>query len=342
MMPTRLDLVGAGFAQIGKGYFAILIDQGQGNVPYQGITPIAGGSLSACAETYFAQSEQLPTRFALSFGQSRKDWRRGELARRRRDAAAHAQGLAIRQGRRDWRGRAAGRGRHAGRAKSENWTRANILLDTVEELELIGPHRAADRPAGAAVSRRRPARLRCAAGALRLHLFGRPGARQRLSIYSAEDIGDMTTDDGHRHRRLPVLRRALRIRSRRRWGSRPTRGRMTADPFDLLVAALGRAGDGVVGFRPEPGGRSAGGAQVAAGGRAGRRCWTARAAMRLILTKRSSALKHHPGQIAFPGRQASMPATPTSPPPPCARPRKRSALPGQCRGAGHAADRMKP
>ena len=30
----------------------------------------AGGSLRACAETYFAQSEQLPTRFALAFGQS--------------------------------------------------------------------------------------------------------------------------------------------------------------------------------------------------------------------------------------------------------------------------------
>ena len=33
--------------------------------PYQGITPISGGSLSSCAETYFAQSEQLPTRIVL-------------------------------------------------------------------------------------------------------------------------------------------------------------------------------------------------------------------------------------------------------------------------------------
>lgn len=66
----RLDRDGPGFPQVGKGYLAILLDQGTGTTPYQGITPIAGSSLSACAETYFAQSEQLPTRFALSFGRS--------------------------------------------------------------------------------------------------------------------------------------------------------------------------------------------------------------------------------------------------------------------------------
>ena len=27
--------------------------------PYKGITPLSGGSLAACAEAYFAQSEQL-------------------------------------------------------------------------------------------------------------------------------------------------------------------------------------------------------------------------------------------------------------------------------------------
>ena len=61
---------GAGFDQLDEGYFAVLIDQGQDMRPYQGITPIAGGSLTACAEAYFAQSEQLPTRFELSFGKS--------------------------------------------------------------------------------------------------------------------------------------------------------------------------------------------------------------------------------------------------------------------------------
>jgi molecular chaperone Hsp33 len=78
----RLDEAADPFSQIGDGYFAILIDQGEGTTPYQGITPIAGGSLSSCAEAYFAQSEQLPTRFELTYGQSqlpgeRAHWRAG-------------------------------------------------------------------------------------------------------------------------------------------------------------------------------------------------------------------------------------------------------------------------
>ena len=40
---TRLDPEGPGFEQIGKGYFAILIDQGEGMTPYQGITPTRTG-----------------------------------------------------------------------------------------------------------------------------------------------------------------------------------------------------------------------------------------------------------------------------------------------------------
>ena len=58
------------FEQLGKGYFAVLIDQGPNTEPYQGITPLTGGSLHKCAETYFAQSEQLATRFALTIGKS--------------------------------------------------------------------------------------------------------------------------------------------------------------------------------------------------------------------------------------------------------------------------------
>ena len=47
--PERITDASA-FEQIGEGYFAILIDQGKGMTPYQGITPLAGGSLAACAE----------------------------------------------------------------------------------------------------------------------------------------------------------------------------------------------------------------------------------------------------------------------------------------------------
>ncbi len=80
----RLDLDADPFSQIGEGYFAVMLDQGEGMVPYQGFTPIAGGSLSACAETYFAQSEQIPTRFSLAYGRSTErgtpeHWRAGGI-----------------------------------------------------------------------------------------------------------------------------------------------------------------------------------------------------------------------------------------------------------------------
>lgn len=55
-----------GFGQLGAGLFAMMIDQGRGATPYQGMTPLAGGSLAGSAEIYFAQSEQIATRFAIS------------------------------------------------------------------------------------------------------------------------------------------------------------------------------------------------------------------------------------------------------------------------------------
>ena len=85
------------FDLLGRGCFAILIDQGPGSAPYQGVTPIAGGSLADCAETYFAQSEQLPTRFALAMGEAVEPGGDVALARGRRPPPAHAQGLALRE-----------------------------------------------------------------------------------------------------------------------------------------------------------------------------------------------------------------------------------------------------
>jgi molecular chaperone Hsp33 len=80
--PERLDAEGRPVQPDRQGLFRHPARPGPGHVPYQGITPLAGGSLSACAEAYFAQSEQLPTRFAMSFGLSskpggRETWRGG-------------------------------------------------------------------------------------------------------------------------------------------------------------------------------------------------------------------------------------------------------------------------
>ena len=77
--------------QIGEGYFAILIDQGEGTQPYQGITPLSGTSLSESAEAYFAQSEQLPTKFTLSYGRATEPGTGRTLARGRYHVATYAQ-----------------------------------------------------------------------------------------------------------------------------------------------------------------------------------------------------------------------------------------------------------
>jgi molecular chaperone Hsp33 len=192
----RLDEGVAPFSLIGQGYLAVLIDQGEGTVPYQGITPIAGGSLSACAETYFAQSEQLPTRFAVTFGRSQTPgtdlhWRAGGVMLQHMPKASPfiADGGATGEG---------GLLTHSdilSGDEGENWTRANLLLDTVEETELIGPtvqptellvrlfHEEDPRVYDA-----QPIRFGCSCSEDRV--------RTSLSIYSKKDIAYMTTPEG--------------------------------------------------------------------------------------------------------------------------------------------------
>ena len=186
----------APFDQIGEGYFAILIDQGKGTTPYQGITPIAGGSLAACAESYFAQSEQLPTRFSLSFGKSSQPggtehWRAGGVMLQKMPKASAE--FTTKDGSGE-SGLLAASDLVDGE-EGEDWNRANMLLDTVEDLELIGPsvtptdllvrlfHEEAPR-----VFDGQPVRFGCTCSEERV--------RQSLSIYSAKDIEKMTTEDG--------------------------------------------------------------------------------------------------------------------------------------------------
>ena len=194
--PARLDPDAAPFTQIGEGYFAVLIDQGEGTEPYSGITPLAGGSLSSCAETYFAQSEQLPTRFALSFGQSTQPgsapvWRAGGVMLQHMPLATGA--IAAEAG--SGEGGLLSHTDILGGEQSENWNRANLLLDTVEDIELVGPTVAPTdllirlfHEEGPRVFEAQPVRFGCSCSADKV--------RQSLSIYSAKDIAHMTTPEG--------------------------------------------------------------------------------------------------------------------------------------------------
>ena len=60
----RLAALGANpslFALFGKGFLAITFDLATSGQRYQGIVPLEGESLSDACESYFAQSEQVPT-----------------------------------------------------------------------------------------------------------------------------------------------------------------------------------------------------------------------------------------------------------------------------------------
>jgi len=68
----------------GGGTFAMTIDQGAEMDRYQGLAAIEGESLAVCAEHYFRQSEQVPTRLHLAVGQlqvpgTEPNWRGGGL-----------------------------------------------------------------------------------------------------------------------------------------------------------------------------------------------------------------------------------------------------------------------
>jgi len=167
------------FSQIGKGMFAVLIDQGKGQAPYQGITPLDAGSLANCAETYFAQSEQLATRFALAIAKG-DNWRAAGLVLQHMPKASPLKVVAAPVDT---------------EADAENWNRATIMLESVQQDEMIGPsvspaellyrlfHEDSPR-----VFDPQPVRFGCTCSEDKV--------RQSMSIYSAKDIAHMTTDAG--------------------------------------------------------------------------------------------------------------------------------------------------
>jgi molecular chaperone Hsp33 len=121
----RVAAASAGFARpgakslLGQGVFIMTLDQGPDTERYQGVTPIEGETLALCAEHYFAQSEQTPTRVRLAVGQVQDDgparWRAGGVI---------LQNIAED----DARG-----------ATRDAWETAQALFETLGEDELIDP-----------------------------------------------------------------------------------------------------------------------------------------------------------------------------------------------------------
>ena len=67
------------FSLFGKGYLAITFDQPATDERYQGIVPLEGESLAEAAQSYFSQSEQIPSIVRLAVRKDEQGWIGGGL-----------------------------------------------------------------------------------------------------------------------------------------------------------------------------------------------------------------------------------------------------------------------
>src|SRR5215213_4528312 len=80
--PERIADVGPNpslFALFGKGYLAITFDHPVMKERYQGIVPLEGDSLAHAAQSFFAQSEQIPSIVRLAVEKRDRHWFAGGL-----------------------------------------------------------------------------------------------------------------------------------------------------------------------------------------------------------------------------------------------------------------------
>ena len=179
--PERVAEASKGFARpgakslLGDGAFIMTIDQGPDTERYQGITPIEGETLALCAEHYFAQSEQIPTRVRLAVGQVQTDgparWRAGGLI---------LQNIAEDEAR---------------GPTQDAWETAQAMIATLGEDELIDPTLSAERllfrlfhEDGARLYKAAPLRAFCRCSQERITSV--------LKSFPASERVDMIEDDG--------------------------------------------------------------------------------------------------------------------------------------------------
>jgi len=163
---------------LGDGVFIMTIDQGPDMDRYQGVTAIEGETVALCAEQYFAQSEQTPTRVRLAVGQADvgegPKWRAGGVL---------IQNIAED----DARG-----------STEEAWIRTQALFETLGEDELIDPQLSAEtllfrlfHEDGVRVFEPKSLRAFCRCSQERILTV--------LASFDAAERADMVEDDGMIH-----------------------------------------------------------------------------------------------------------------------------------------------
>lgn len=192
----KIDINSDPFTQIGTGYFAVIINQGKNMSPYQGITPLSGGSLSSSAEAYFFQSEQIPTKFCIAYGTTqlpleKLSLRAGGIMLQHMPNASPL----IKQKPSPQSEDLSKEINPLDEGLKENWARVGILLDTIEDLELIGPSLSFEQVLYRLfhdeiiqTSNSQNVNFGCTCSEDKV--------RQSMSIYSTKDLKHMTKADG--------------------------------------------------------------------------------------------------------------------------------------------------
>lgn len=159
---------------LGDGVFMMTVDQGSEMDRYQGVTAIDGETLALCAEQYFAQSEQTPTRVRLAVGRVDDTWRAGGVLIQY-IAGDDARGDTL-----------------------EAWTRTQALFETIGEDELVDADLASNtllfrlfHEDGVRVFGSKPLRAFCRCSRDRIVTV--------LQSFTDEERADMVEDDGKIH-----------------------------------------------------------------------------------------------------------------------------------------------
>ncbi len=178
-------------ALLGVGTLVLTLDQGDNKTSYQGVVPLDGATLAACAESYFRVSEQTDTCIKLAVGQLFAGdepplWRAGGILLQR-IAGDHARGDT-----------------------GEDWNRASILFATLRDEELVDPELPADRllyrlfhEEGARMDTPAALEDRCTCNEERL-----TGVMRQ---FPAEELRDLVEDDGKIHARCQFCAREYLI-----------------------------------------------------------------------------------------------------------------------------------
>ena len=174
----------------------MIIDQGKDLRPYQGITPLAGNTLAECAETFFFQSEQLRSLFRIAIsrrtgGDARVTWQGGGLMRQQLPSE----------------------NRNAVDSDHEDsWERVRVLLDSATTDEMIGPDVSPEQLIVRLFHSENPLISEAFPVAFGCNCSPRTGPPVPLDLF----VSRHQYDDKQRRQgdgRLPVLRRALRVRT---------------------------------------------------------------------------------------------------------------------------------